>query len=53
MSLELADRIAADTVAACQAGGYAVTATVVDRSGGVRAVQRADLAGAHTVEVET
>ena len=49
MSLELANQIAAATVAACQAGGYAVTATVVDRAGGVRAVQRADNAGAHTL----
>ncbi|MEY2873340.1 MAG: hypothetical protein RLZZ373_711, partial [Pseudomonadota bacterium] len=41
VSLDLANQIAAGAVAACQAGGYAVTATVVDRSGGVRAVQRA------------
>jgi uncharacterized protein GlcG (DUF336 family) len=38
------------TVAACTANGYAVTATVVDRAGGVRAVQRADNAGPHTLE---
>ncbi|UBB18062.1 GlcG/HbpS family heme-binding protein [Comamonas odontotermitis] len=50
MSLELASQIAAQTVAACTASGYAVTATVVDRAGGVRAVQRADNAGPHTVE---
>jgi uncharacterized protein GlcG (DUF336 family) len=50
MSLELATRIAAESVAACRAGGWAVTATVVDRAGGVRAVQRADGAGSHTVE---
>jgi uncharacterized protein GlcG (DUF336 family) len=49
MSLELANQLAAATVAACQANGHAVTATVVDRAGGVRAVQRADNAGAHTV----
>ena len=49
LSLELANQIAAAAVAACQAGGYAVTATVVDRAGGVRAVQRADSAGAHTL----
>lgn len=30
--------------------GYAVTTTVVDRAGGVRAVQRADNAGPHTLE---
>lgn len=49
MSLELATQIAAASVAACQANGYAVTATVVDRAGGVRAVQRADNAGPHTL----
>ncbi len=49
MSLELANQIASATVASCAAGGYAVTATVVDRAGTVRAVQRADNAGPHTV----
>jgi len=50
MSLELANQIAAASVAACSASGYAVTATVVDRAGGVRAVQRADNAGPHTLD---
>ena len=49
MSLELANQIAAAAVAACQANGYAVAATVVDRAGSVRAVQRADNAGPHTL----
>ncbi len=49
VSLELANQIAAASVAACQANGHAVTATVVDRAGGVRAVQRADNAGPHTL----
>lgn len=49
MSLELANQIAAATVASCAASNYAVTATVVDRAGGVRAVQRADNAGPHTL----
>lgn len=49
MSLELANQIAAATVAACSAGGHNVTAAVVDRAGGLRALQRADNAGAHTV----
>ncbi|MEO7243954.1 MAG: heme-binding protein [Rubrivivax sp.] len=49
MSLELANQIAAASVAACQANGFAVAATVVDRAGGVRAVQRADNAGPHTL----
>jgi len=50
MSLELANQIASATVAACTAAGYNVTATVVDRAGTVRAVQRADNAGPHTLE---
>ena len=49
MSLELATQIAAAGVAACQANGYAVTVTVVDRAGSTRAVHRADNAGPHTV----
>ncbi len=50
MSLELATQLAARTVAACSAAGHNVTATVVDRAGGVRAVARADNAGPHTLE---
>jgi hypothetical protein len=49
MSLELANQIAAGAVAACTAAGYNVAATVVDRAGTVRAVQRADNAGPHTL----
>ncbi len=49
ISLELANQIAAAAVAACSANGYAVGATVVDRAGTVRAVQRADNAGPHTL----
>lgn len=49
VSLALANQIAAGAVASCAAGGYAVTATVVDRSGTVRAVHRADNAGPHTL----
>lgn len=49
ISLDLANQIAGATVAACTAGGYSVTATVVDRAGIVRAIQRADNAGPHTV----
>ena len=49
IALELANQIAAASVAACSAKGYAVTATVVDRAGTVRAVQRADNASPHTI----
>ena len=50
LSLDMANRLAADTVAACGANGHSVAATVVDRAGVVRAVQRADNAGPHTIE---
>lgn len=49
MSLELANQIASAAVAACTANGYNVAVTVVDRAGTVRAVQRADNAGPHTL----
>ena len=38
MSLELANQIAAATVAACAANNYNVTAAVVDRAGTLRAL---------------
>lgn len=50
IGLDLANQIAAGAVASCAANGYAVAATVVDRAGGVRAVQRADNAGPHTLD---
>jgi uncharacterized protein GlcG (DUF336 family) len=50
LSLALANEIATHAVASCAAGGFAVAATVVDRAGVVRAVQRADNAGPHTLE---
>lgn len=50
MSLELANQIAAAGVAACRDKGYAVAVTVVDRAGSIRAVQRQDNAGPHTLE---
>jgi uncharacterized protein GlcG (DUF336 family) len=49
VSLDLANQLASATVAACQANGYAVAATVVDRAGSVRVVHRADNAGPHTL----
>ena len=49
ISLELANQIAAASVAACAANGYNVAATVLDRAGVVKAVQRADNAGPHTL----
>lgn len=49
LSLPLASQIAAEAVNACAANGYAVSAAVVDRAGVVRALLRADNAGAHTI----
>jgi uncharacterized protein GlcG (DUF336 family) len=49
ISLELANQIASAGVAACAANGHAVVVTVVDRAGIVRAVQRADNAGPHSL----
>lgn len=49
ISLDLANQIAGAAVAACAANGYNVAAAVVDRSGQLRALQRADLAGPHTL----
>jgi uncharacterized protein GlcG (DUF336 family) len=48
--LAIANEIAAAAVAECQTKGYAVTATVVDRAGQVKAMQRADNAGPHTID---
>src|SRR5262245_1025404 len=50
MSLELANQLADTAITTCAANGYSVAATVVDRAGTVRAVQRADNAGPHTLE---
>lgn len=49
ISLELANQISAAGVAACAEKGYAVAVTVVDRAGVVKAVQRADNAGPHSL----
>jgi uncharacterized protein GlcG (DUF336 family) len=49
MSLELANQIASATLAACATGGYNVGVAVVDRAGSLRAFQRSDNAGPHTV----
>lgn len=50
MSQDLARQLVEATVATCTANGHAVTATVVDRAGSVRAVLRADNGGPHTLE---
>ena len=50
LPLAVANELAAAAVSECQAKGYAVAATVVDRAGQVRAMQRADGAGPHTID---
>lgn len=45
-----AAQLAQQTVAACSADGYNVSASVVDRAGVLLAMVRADGAGPHTVE---
>ena len=49
ISLEAAVQIAQGAVAACQAMGHSVSATVVDRAGVVRATLRADNATSSTL----
>lgn len=50
VSLEAAQRAAAESVRKCQADGYRVSATVVDRAGVTLAALRADGAGPHTLD---
>ncbi|MEB7587819.1 heme-binding protein [Serratia rubidaea] len=50
LSLMLANKLAQGAIQACSANNYQVAVTVVDRAGVVKAVQRMDNAGPHTVE---
>lgn len=50
ISLALANEAAAAAVAECQAKGFAVSAAIVDRAGQLKALQRADNAGPHTLD---
>ncbi|CFR14785.1 GlcG/HbpS family heme-binding protein [Yersinia kristensenii] len=50
ISLALATDLASRTLAVCQADGYNVAVTVVDRAGIIKTVLRADNAGPHTVK---
>ncbi len=47
LTLKLANDLVTAAVASCTASGYNVVATVVDRSGYVKAMQRADNARPH------
>ncbi len=50
LSLAQANALATSAIQACVAKNYQVTVTVVDRTGVVKAVQRTDNAGPHTVK---
>lgn len=50
LPLALANKAAAAAVEKCKQDGYKVSASVVDKAGVLRAFQRADGAGPHTVD---
>ena len=50
ISLTQANALASAAIQACSAKNYQVSVTVVDRAGVVKAVQRTDNAGPHTVK---
>ena len=50
LSLTQANSLAQEAIKACLAKNYQVSVTVVDRAGVVKAVQRTDNAGPHTVK---
>jgi uncharacterized protein GlcG (DUF336 family) len=50
MSLEIAQEIATTAVDQCRKDGFKVAATVVDRSGYIKVLLRADGTGPHTIE---
>ncbi|HEE9786309.1 TPA: heme-binding protein [Enterobacter soli] len=50
ISLAQANALATSAIQACMAKNYQVTVTVVDRAGIIKAVQRTDNAGPHTVK---
>lgn len=51
VSLALANEMVSAAVEACTKNGYNVVATVVDRSGYVKATQRADNARPHAIDI--
>ena len=50
ISLAQANALATSAIQSCMAKNYQVTVTVVDRAGVIKAVQRTDNAGPHTVK---
>lgn len=51
VALGLATEMVAESVKSCTAAGYFVTAVVVDRQGFIKAMQRADNAQPHSIEI--
>ncbi|MCP3849153.1 MAG: heme-binding protein [Gammaproteobacteria bacterium] len=51
IGLEAANDIAKMSIDACRAGGFNVSAVVVDKHGNVRSVMRDDLAAKYTIEI--
>ena len=51
IGMELARDLATETIKACRADGYHVSAVVVDRNGIIRAALRDDLAARFTLEI--
>ncbi|WP_036768203.1 GlcG/HbpS family heme-binding protein [Photorhabdus australis] len=50
ITLELANKLASEAIQSCKSSNYNVAVAVVDKSGVLKAVQRMDEAGLHTVE---
>lgn len=50
LPVDLAQKLASETLSACAADGYNVSVSVVDRQGVLKALLRADNAGPHTIE---
>ncbi|PKH22343.1 hypothetical protein CIG19_13655 [Enterobacterales bacterium CwR94] len=50
LSLEDANALATAAIQSCAANKYNVSVTVVDRAGNIKALQRMDNAGPHTIE---
>ncbi|UUW17356.1 GlcG/HbpS family heme-binding protein [Serratia ureilytica] len=50
LSLALANQLAQGAIQACSANHHQIAVTVVDRAGVIKAMQRMDNAGPHTVE---
>lgn len=50
LSLDLADKLAQQTIAACSAKGYQVSVTILDRAGTPLVIKKMDNAGPHTVK---